>query len=160
MKSLGVQCFASYALLLSCGEAATVYLAGDSTMAKGGGGSGVSNGNFVMLLFMLFGCSHEFTGWGEYLGASLSIPVVNNAIGGRSARSFTREARFSAIASKLQAGDFVIVEFGHNDGGSLATDNGRTDCPGSGSEVCKTTYGYVICHIAGNILANETQRSG
>lgn len=35
-----------------------------------------------------------------------------------------------------------MIEFGHNDGGSLSSgsDNGRTDCPGSGKETCSTTY--------------------
>ena len=35
----------------------------------------------------------------------------------------------------LRPGDWVIIEFGHNDGGSpypASTDNGRADCPGSG----------------------------
>lgn len=33
------------------------------------------------------------------------------------------------------------MEFGHNDGGSLKKgDNGRTDCPGSGSETCQSVY--------------------
>lgn len=33
-----------------------------------------------------------------------------------------------------------MIEFGHNDGGSLSNDNGRTDCPGDGDETCETTY--------------------
>ncbi|KAK3111067.1 hypothetical protein LTR53_014043 [Teratosphaeriaceae sp. CCFEE 6253] len=98
----------------------TVYLAGDSTMAHGGGGSGTQ-------------------GWGEYLQYSLSIPVVNRAIAGRSARSFTVEGHFAEIAALVQPEDFVVIEFGHNDGGSLSpTDNGRTDCAGAGAEVCNT----------------------
>lgn len=35
----------------------------------------------------------------------------------------------------------MVIEFGHNDGGSLSSsDNGRTDCPGTGSETCQTEY--------------------
>ena len=42
------------------------------------------------------------------------------------------------------SGDIVVIEFGHNDGGSLTpTDNGRTDCGGTGDETCETTYEYV-----------------
>lgn len=78
-------------------------------------------------------------GWGQYLD-DVSITVSNKAIGGRSARSYTREGRFDAIAAVLKEGDYVVIEFGHNDGGSLRTDNGRTDCPGTGSETCETTY--------------------
>jgi lysophospholipase L1-like esterase len=47
---------------------------------------------------------------------------VNDAIAGRSARSYTREGRFNNIAGVLKAGDWVIIEFGHNDGGAPKTD--------------------------------------
>ncbi|KAG9025655.1 Rhamnogalacturonan acetylesterase [Tulasnella sp. JGI-2019a] len=101
----------------------TVYLCGDSTMAKGGGGDGATDG------------------WGQYLAQYITRAVVNDAIGGRSARSYTREGRFTAVAAAVVQGDFVVIEFGHNDGGSLTpTDNGRTDCPGAGSETCTTVY--------------------
>lgn len=95
-------------------------------MAKAGGGSGTE-------------------GWGEFLKYSLPSTYVasNKAIGGRSARSFTREGRFQAIADVVKSGDWVVVEFGHNDGGSLSpTDNGRTDCFGDGTQTCSTVrYG-------------------
>ncbi|KAI4727553.1 SGNH hydrolase [Aureobasidium sp. EXF-10728] len=98
----------------------TVYLAGDSTTAPGGGGKGTE-------------------GWGQYLHYSLKIPVVNKAFAGRSARSFTREGRFDEIGKLIKKGDFVVIEFGHNDGTSKP-DNGRSDCPGSGTETCQYTY--------------------
>ncbi|PYI01545.1 SGNH hydrolase [Aspergillus sclerotiicarbonarius CBS 121057] len=109
--------------------ATTIYLAGDSTMATGGGGSGTN-------------------GWGDYLASyltnSTSNPTTlsNQAVAGRSARSYTREGRFDTIASTLTSGDYVIIEFGHNDGGTLSStsDNGRTDCPGNGTEICYSVY--------------------
>ena len=80
---------------------------------------------------------HDWLGWGVFLPNSMNIQVVNGAIGGRSARSFTNEGRFQSIINVVQPGDFVVIEFGHNDGGSLSTtDNGRTACPGTGTEVC------------------------
>jgi len=91
------------------------------------------------VLFLYTGLTGE--GWGEYLPYSLSLAVTNKAIGGRSARSYTVEGRFQAIIDAVQTNDIVIIEFGHNDGGSLTpTDNGRTDCPGAGSETCTSTY--------------------
>ncbi|KAL9097606.1 MAG: hypothetical protein Q9165_000503 [Trypethelium subeluteriae] len=102
----------------------TVWLAGDSTMAEGGTGNGTQ-------------------GWGHYLQYSLSIPVINNAIAGTSARSFTTGGHFANITSRLLPGDIVIIEFGHNDGGSLGpniTDNGRSDCPGEGDQTCTSFY--------------------
>jgi rhamnogalacturonan acetylesterase len=106
--------------------AAVIHLCGDSTMAPGGGGAGTQ-------------------GWGEYLHysypSSTNYTVVNSAIAGRSARSYTREGRFTAVAASVKPGDWVVIEFGHNDGGSLTpTDNGRTDCFGDGSQTCSTTY--------------------
>lgn len=83
--------------------------------------------------------TNSHSGWGQYLHYSLKIPVVNKAFAGRSARSFTREGRFDEIGNLLKKGDFVIVEFGHNDGASNP-DNGRSDCPGSGAETCRYTY--------------------
>jgi rhamnogalacturonan acetylesterase len=65
---------------------------------------------------------------------------VNKALGGRSARSYTVEGRFQTLIDTVQPNDIVIIEFGHNDGGSLSKDNGRTACPGAGSETCKSTY--------------------
>ncbi|KAH8887698.1 GDSL-like Lipase/Acylhydrolase [Thozetella sp. PMI_491] len=103
---------------------AVIHLCGDSTMAPSGGGSGTQ-------------------GWGEYLRYSFSgnsLSVVNSAIAGRSARSFTREGRFASVAASVKPGDWVVIEFGHNDGGSLSKDNGRSDCYGDGDQTCETTY--------------------
>ncbi|KAK3311580.1 SGNH hydrolase-type esterase domain-containing protein [Chaetomium strumarium] len=97
----------------------TVYLAGDSTTAKTGNG---------------------LMGWGEYLPKYLTVPVVNKAVAGRSARSYTNEGRFSELTNLVKRDDIVVIEFGHNDGGSpnSANDNGRSDCPGTGDEVCRS----------------------
>lgn len=84
--------------------------------------------------------THEGIGWAEYVSQYTTIDVSNKAVAGRSARSYTREGRFDDIASSLQSGDWVVIEFGHNDGGSLSTDNGRTDCSGEGAEICYSVY--------------------
>jgi len=102
----------------------TVYLAGDSTMAPGGDGVGTGT-----------------EGWGQFLKYSFgaSAAIVNDAIAGRSARSYTVEGRFNTIAAAVKAGDWVIIEFGHNDGGSPipeSQDDGRADCPGQGTQTC------------------------
>jgi len=124
----------------------TVYLAGDSTMAKGGGGNGTD-------------------GWGQYLGQYLTIPVVNQAIAGRSARSFSDEGHFTTLISTVKAGDFVVIEFGHNDGSSGAVDNGRQDALGSdttttatvttstGTEIVIHTFNYYIDNAVNSLKA-------
>jgi rhamnogalacturonan acetylesterase len=99
--------------------AQTVYFCGDSTMAARGANDGATDG------------------WGSYIGKYLNLPTVNRAIGGRSARSYWNEGRFQEVANLVKSGDIVVIEFGHNDGGSPTNnDNGRSDCPGAGTETC------------------------
>src|SRR4029079_12670543 len=47
------------------------------------------------------------------------IGVSNQAIGGRSSRTFITEGRWDRIMATLKKGDYVIMQFGHNDGGPL-----------------------------------------
>lgn len=68
----------------------------------------------------------------------MSIPVVNDAIAGRSARSYTDEGRFNTLINTVKSGDFVIIEFGHNDGMSGSVDNGRQDAFGDGYDTTTT----------------------
>ena len=68
----------------------------------------------------------------------LSIPVVNQAIGGRSARSFTDEGRFTTLINTVKAGDYAVIEFGHNDGSAGSVDNGRQAAGGSDYDTTAT----------------------
>jgi rhamnogalacturonan acetylesterase len=70
-------------------------------------------------------------GWGQYLAQYLTLPVVNLAIAGRSSRSYTDEGRFTTLINSAKAGDYVVIEFGHNDGSSGSVDNGRQTAVGS-----------------------------
>lgn len=56
-------------------------------------------------------------GWGQKLQAWTADgwEVRNHAVGGRSTRSFIDEGRLDAIAADLQAGDVLLIQFGHND---------------------------------------------
>ncbi|KAB5583222.1 GDSL-like Lipase/Acylhydrolase [Coniochaeta sp. 2T2.1] len=123
MKFPAILPFIGTALAASC-KNHTLWLCGDSTMAPGGGHNGTE-------------------GWGQYLQYSLDphIRVNNSAYAGRSARTFTREGRFQAIYDKMVPGDWVVIQFGHNDGGIPANDTKyRVDCPGMGNETCPVTY--------------------
>lgn len=80
--------------------APTVHLAGDSTMAS-------------------YDHSRPYPlyGWGEMLQKFFQEPcrVVNHATSGRSSKSFITEGRWQKLIDALQAGDWVIIQFGHND---------------------------------------------
>ena len=61
-------------------------------------------------------------GWGQELAQFFDlskINVVNRAIGGRSSRSFQYEGRWDKVLAELKAGDFVLIQFGHNDVGKV-----------------------------------------
>jgi rhamnogalacturonan acetylesterase len=61
--------------------------------------------------------------WGQVIANyfDTSIVVDNRAIAGRSTRQFINEGRWTRIMSTLKPGDYVIVEFGHNEGGKPDT---------------------------------------
>lgn len=78
----------------------TVYLAGDSTMAR------------------KLPEKRPETGWGEALQKHFRedrVRVENHAQNGRSTRTFISENRWQAIVDKLKKGDYVFIQFGHND---------------------------------------------
>lgn len=75
-------------------------------------------------------------GWGQELGQFFDhtkINVVNSAIGGRSSRTFLYEGRWDKIMSEIKKGDFVILQFGHNDVGKY-DDPAAKDRPSLHSE--------------------------
>jgi lysophospholipase L1-like esterase len=77
----------------------TVYLIGDSTMAD----KAVK--------------AYPETGWGMPFHHFFDSTVIvdNRAQNGRSTRTFIEEGRWKAVMEKLQPGDYVLIQFGHND---------------------------------------------
>lgn len=97
----------------------TLHLVGDSTVKSGGAGGHV--------------------GWGERIAPYFDtgkVNVVNHAIGGRSSRTFFTEGRWDKVLGQLKAGDVVLIQFGHNDGGRIGDPamKGRASGPGTGPE--------------------------
>jgi len=56
-------------------------------------------------------------GWAQVLQPFFNdnIVVINKAVNGRSTKSFINEKRWDSIYKKLKKGDYVLIEFGHND---------------------------------------------
>ena len=78
----------------------TIFLAGDSTMAA------------------KLPDKRPETGWGEMLASHFkdgAVRVENRAMNGRSTKTFISEGRWQEIIDDLKKGDFVFVQFGHND---------------------------------------------
>lgn len=76
-------------------------------------------------------------GWGDFLARLFDqarLQVVNWAMGGRSSRSFIEEGRWQKVLGQMQPGDFVLVQFGHNDQRPLTTDRGTILAAGDESQ--------------------------
>lgn len=76
-------------------------------------------------------------GWGSVIDElfdTTRITVENHAMAGRSARTFLDEGRWDKVYDALQPGDYVIMQFGHNDGGDINTGKARGELHGSGDE--------------------------
>jgi rhamnogalacturonan acetylesterase len=99
----------------------TIYLIGDSTV-KNGKGKG-DGGQW---------------GWGNFLANNFDtakIAIVNNALGGTSSRTFQTKGLWEKVLAKIKPGDYVIMQFGHNDGGPIAdTSRARGTIKGIGAE--------------------------
>ena len=76
-------------------------------------------------------------GWGSVIADEFNldkISVENCAMAGRSARTFLDEGRWDKVYEALQPGDFVLIQFGHNDAGAINTGKARAELRGSGEE--------------------------
>ncbi len=82
-------------------------------------------------------------GWGTPIAEffdTTRIKIENRARGGRSSRTFLTEGLWQQVLDQLQPGDFVLMQFGHNDGGAINDDSrARGSIRGTGEEV-ETIY--------------------
>jgi len=79
----------------------------------------------------------DHRGWGDPLAAyfdASKINVVNRARAGRSSRTFFTEGLWDKVRDDLKPGDYVLIEFGHNDGGAPDKPPFRGSLPGIGEE--------------------------
>ena len=60
--------------------------------------------------------------------------IVNRARGGRSSRTFLTEGLWEDVHRRLKPGDWVLIQFGHNDGGPPDQGRARGSLPGLGDE--------------------------
>ena len=92
------------------------------------------------------------------------INVLNRARGGRSSRTFFTEGLWDKVLGDMKAGDFVLIQFGHNDGGPLNTDRARGSLPGLGDDTQEVvmpngtkevvhTFGWYMRKFVGDVKA-------
>jgi lysophospholipase L1-like esterase len=61
--------------------------------------------------------SSHLTGWGMPFAKFFdsTVSVINKAVGGESTRTFIEEKLWQPVSGKLKAGDYLLIQFGHND---------------------------------------------
>ena len=113
----------------------TLFLIGDSTVKnswdKGDGG---------------------LWGWGRPLAAYFDltkINVENQALGGTSSRSYIEGGHWARVLALVKPGDFVMMQFGHNDGGPKGSNPGNNDgevvrLSADGKKEFVDSYGWYI----------------
>ncbi|MBD8489758.1 rhamnogalacturonan acetylesterase [Echinicola sp. CAU 1574] len=127
---LALFCLASLALtaFIQKEEKHTLFIIGDSTVrnSRGDGGPGQ-------------------WGWGTFIDDffdSTQLEVSNQAMAGRSTRTFVKEGRWQRVLDELKPGDFVMMQFGHNEGSRPDTTRGgyRGVLRGTGDETVELTW--------------------
>jgi len=110
--------------------------------------------------------------WGEIIYHYFDtnrITVSNQAMAGRSTRSFLREGRWDKVISAIKPGDFLLIEFGHNDGGTpgIVGATQRSALKGTGSDSVVLDWGpgkeKEVVHTFGWYLrkfSNEAKAKG
>lgn len=79
----------------------TIFVIGDSTAAQKDTAGGKVERGWGMMLQDCFDADY--------------IVVDNHAVNGRSSKSFIEEGRWEKVLSRIKPGDYVIIQFGHND---------------------------------------------
>ena len=89
-----------FSVLIFAQKKPTLFLIGDSTMAN------KDNPD-----------KNPEHGWGQVLPQFMTteIEIQNHAMNGRSSKSFRTEGRWDKVEKQLKKGDYVIIQFGHND---------------------------------------------
>ncbi|HSQ47145.1 MAG TPA: rhamnogalacturonan acetylesterase [Lutibacter sp.] len=89
-------------IVISCASAqqTTIYTIGDSTMANKPNPE-----------------ENPERGWAQMLPQFFNNEVIidNRAVNGRSTKSFIDEKRWDSVHKMLKKGDYVFIQFGHND---------------------------------------------
>jgi xylan 1,4-beta-xylosidase len=126
----------------------TLFITGDSTAKNSGSG---------------------LMGWGDQIQAFFDqtrIMVENRARAGRSSRTFITEGLWDKVLTDMKRGDFVLIQFGHNDGGPINdAARARGSLPGLGEETQEIdnlqtkqhevvhTYGWYMRKMIGDAKA-------
>jgi len=95
----------SFSLNLQAKQKPTVFTIGDSTVKNGKGDGAGGQWGWGDLIVQYFDTTKVF--------------VKNRALGGTSSRTYQTKGPWEAVLKDLKKGDYVLMQFGHNDGGAI-----------------------------------------
>lgn len=100
IKSIFVVTILLLVISSSAAQQITIYTIGDSTMANKPNPE-----------------ENPERGWAQMLPNffSKNVKIINKAVNGRSTKSFIEEKRWENVYDSLKKGDYVFIQFGHND---------------------------------------------
>jgi lysophospholipase L1-like esterase len=99
-------------------------------------------------------------GWGDHFAHYFDrtkVNVANRAIAGRSARSYMNEGAWDKVLAEMKPGDYVLLQWGHNDGGGPLTPDfkGRGEGKGIGDESAEIPI--AVPYQAGPLAGRTTE---
>ncbi|MGC4104323.1 rhamnogalacturonan acetylesterase [Ferruginibacter sp.] len=148
--AVAVILLSSFLMLKKADKKPTLFFIGDSTV-KNGRGDGAGN----------------MWGWGDLMKPlfdTTKIDLENDALGGTSSRTYLTKGLWDKVLAKIQKGDFVIMQFGHNDSSPLDdTARARGTIKGVGDSA-KEIYNPItkqqeVVHTYGWYLAKFTNEA-
>lgn len=91
-------------------------------------------------------------GWGEMISEFLDttqLKVSNQAMAGRSTRTFIKEKRWEKVINAIQPGDYLIMQFGHNEGSKPDTSKAgyRGVLRGTGNDSVSLNWGDTLTEV-------------
>ncbi len=97
---LWMVCLMLVLMMTSSSKVTTIFVIGDSTAAEKGHAK-----------------TNPERGWGMVLQGCFDEKIIvdNHAVNGRSSKSFIDEGRWQKVLDKIKPGDYVFIQFGHND---------------------------------------------
>jgi rhamnogalacturonan acetylesterase len=104
-------------------EHPALFLVGDSIMHTGTGDGSTGPWGYGAELIPMFDAA--------------KIHVYNQGLGGRSSRGYIQEGAWAKILDQMKPGDWVLLQFGHNDAANSANYPDRTTLKGNGDETAE-----------------------
>lgn len=126
IKASILACLLLFSSFLNNKKEVVIYLIGDSTVADYSLEEGYMEKRFPLVgwgqMFHAFFAPDSLPQLRHLIGKTHAVRIDDRAKGGRSTRTFFQEGRWREVYDRLNKGDIVMMQFGHNDGSESHTE--------------------------------------